>query len=669
MRGLPLEAAVFCYRKSLEMSCCHGPVPRKDRPGSARVLVTELSGSGHINPTPTTKPCEDPETEVELHLSAEKLKSLCGTWDLSFVTSLEFCVDTQETTLGNFGALLPKLVQLKMNNSAIMSVRDLGTTLSHLQVLWMSRCCLQDLDGISTFSCLKELYVAYNSVSDLSQLGMMENLQLLDLEGNDVDDLVQVQYLGLCGKLQKVTLEGNPVCVRPTPTATQTSDYRYRAAVRELVPQLHYLDNVRVEDDGLSCSSTMGEDWAVLRNSIRDCSPSQSATEDEETAEGAWPDSRPSSARRPASSRSCVWPLSSAGSRPQTGSRPMSATRSRVLSPPGSRPGSADSDIAAVEAETSILTHGAGKIVYCGNPVQAIRARREKLKTAPTKSTFTPRDLLIHVPEHTYDLEEPDVRERGDVFAELRAWREQHSRRLQAIETERVPQVLAIQHSDEEEEGDDDNVDDDEEEGFGRMGNDRSDEEHGGERRGESQDSSFQSLSPDLHHREAIPPDMARLSLSSDTSLSPSPPVSATAAPGNRKPQGFRARRLRLSQADSEHLPVSGKARCSHQIGTAAGHIERELQQVQQVTRTRLPQVAHIHRPPPTSAPAEGHMDPCVDVDSSSAQSGNKPRHVPQMSKLPHRPAITRPHTARAALQKHHPHHTLQPCRGSSHPD
>lgn len=63
--------------------------------------------------------------------------------------------------------------------------------------------------------------MAYNSVSDLSQVGMLENLQLLDLEGNDVDNLVQVQYLALCGQLQTLTLEGNPVCVRPTPTATQ----------------------------------------------------------------------------------------------------------------------------------------------------------------------------------------------------------------------------------------------------------------------------------------------------------------------------------------------------------------------------------------------------------------------------------------------------------------
>lgn len=65
--------------------------------------------------------------------------------------------------------------------------------------------------------------MAYNSVSDLSQVGMLENLQLLDLEGNNVDDLVQVQYLGLCDKLQTLSLEGNPVCARPNPTAIQVA--------------------------------------------------------------------------------------------------------------------------------------------------------------------------------------------------------------------------------------------------------------------------------------------------------------------------------------------------------------------------------------------------------------------------------------------------------------
>lgn len=62
--------------------------------------------------------------------------------------------------------------------------------------------------------------------------------------------------------------------------STQTADYSYRAAVRELVPQLRYLDDLRVEEDGRYCSSTMGEDWVVLRNSIRDCNSSQAASED-----------------------------------------------------------------------------------------------------------------------------------------------------------------------------------------------------------------------------------------------------------------------------------------------------------------------------------------------------------------------------------------------------
>ncbi|XP_054476744.1 leucine-rich repeat-containing protein 56 [Anoplopoma fimbria] len=654
------------------MSCCHVSMTREVRPGTARVLVTELSGSGHINPTPATKPHEDSETAVGLYLSPEKLESLCGTRDLSLVTSLEICVDTQENTLGNFGAYLPKLVKLKMNNSTIMSVRDLGTTLSHLQVLWMSRCSLQDLDGICTFTSLKELYVAYNNVSDLSQVGMLEKLQLLDLEGNDVDDLVQIQYLGLCGKLQTLTLEGNPVCVHPNPNAIQTADYSYRAAVRELVPQLRYLDDLRVEDDGLSSSSTMGEDWAILRNSIRDCNSSQAAIEDEETADSAYPYSRPDSARRPASSGSCIRPLSSAGSRPHTGSRPMSATRPGVLSPPGSRPGSADSDLATIEAETSTLTHGAGMILFCGNPVKAIRARREKLRTAPTRSTFTPRDLPIHIPEHTYDLEEPDVRERRDVFAELRAWRDQHSRRLEAIETERLPQVLAICHSDEEE-----GEDDDEEDGFRGVGQDSSDEEHGAEKHGDSggpalPDSSLQFLSQALHHREASSPEVAALSLNPDTTPTPSPPPSAILTTGIRKPPGLRARRLRLSRNNSEHLSDFSKVGRSPGSGTPAGDAELKLQTVQQLTTTDeplLPQPAYIPRPPPTSALGEGLMSSCAEMDLSSIHSGSKHLQIPQMSKLLDRPAITRPHTARAALQKHHQHYAHQSCRESSHPD
>ncbi|KAG9336996.1 hypothetical protein JZ751_029912, partial [Albula glossodonta] len=169
------------------------------------------------------------------------------------------CVSRGETALLSAyltGSYLPNLLHLKMNNSLIMSVRDLGTTLPHLQVLWMGRCGLADLDGILSFSSLK--------------VSMLEQLEVLDLEGNAVDDLIQVQYLGLCGQLSHLTLEGNPVCIWPNPGAAQTAQYEYTSAVRELVPQLRFLDNAPVGDAGLHCDRATVEDWALLKECIKD---------------------------------------------------------------------------------------------------------------------------------------------------------------------------------------------------------------------------------------------------------------------------------------------------------------------------------------------------------------------------------------------------------------
>lgn len=38
---------------------------------------------------------------------------------------------------------------------------------------------------------------------------------MLDLEGNDVEDLGQMRYLQLCPRLATLTLEGNLVCLKP----------------------------------------------------------------------------------------------------------------------------------------------------------------------------------------------------------------------------------------------------------------------------------------------------------------------------------------------------------------------------------------------------------------------------------------------------------------------
>ncbi|NXY81933.1 LRC56 protein, partial [Alcedo cyanopectus] len=123
-------------------------------------------------------------------------------------------------------------------------IRDLGTTLSHLEVLWMTRCGLPDLDGISSCSSLKELYIAYNNISDLSQLIWLDHLQILDLEGNNIEDINQMHYLGLCSKLSHLTVEGNLICLKPNAESPEEPDYNYRAEVKKLIPHLEYLDGI-----------------------------------------------------------------------------------------------------------------------------------------------------------------------------------------------------------------------------------------------------------------------------------------------------------------------------------------------------------------------------------------------------------------------------------------
>lgn len=47
----------------------------------------------------------------------------------------------------------------------------------------MPRCCLVSLDGLSSFTKLVELYIAFNGVSDLSPCAMLDNIEVIDLEG------------------------------------------------------------------------------------------------------------------------------------------------------------------------------------------------------------------------------------------------------------------------------------------------------------------------------------------------------------------------------------------------------------------------------------------------------------------------------------------------------
>lgn len=52
-------------------------------------------------------------------------------------------------------------------------------------------------------------------------MSLLEHLEILDLEGNSIEDIAQVQYLGLCIRLTSLTLEGNAICLKPRPQSLE----------------------------------------------------------------------------------------------------------------------------------------------------------------------------------------------------------------------------------------------------------------------------------------------------------------------------------------------------------------------------------------------------------------------------------------------------------------
>jgi len=97
----------------------------------------------------------------------------------------------------------------------------------------MSQCGLEDLDGVTVLSSLQELYIPFNDVTDLSQLKWLDDLAVLDLEGNAISGMLDVAELRRCRQLLDLSLSGNPVC--------REGDYS-RSSILGMLPQITVLD-------------------------------------------------------------------------------------------------------------------------------------------------------------------------------------------------------------------------------------------------------------------------------------------------------------------------------------------------------------------------------------------------------------------------------------------
>lgn len=180
-------------------------------------------------------------------LSAEFLRHYCETLDLDAVAHLEIQVDSAAQNIESLGEHLQNLRQLKLRDSSVLSFRDFGTELRHLEVLWMSRCGLQDLGGAtSAFPQLREFYLPFNDITDLSPLSGHECLEVLDVEGNAVSEVEEVSALRSCPRLRELTLSGNAALRSVS-----------RQAILDMLPQLEILDDVPVGEDPVEHSAAL----------------------------------------------------------------------------------------------------------------------------------------------------------------------------------------------------------------------------------------------------------------------------------------------------------------------------------------------------------------------------------------------------------------------------
>ena len=131
--------------------------------------------------------------------------------------------------LNQFGQRLSNLIYLKLNNSLIQGINDLGTNFKNLRVVQMNNCKLKDLGGLICFEHLEVFEAKNNLISDLIELEMCMSLKKLDLENNLVDNIQNIYFLSSLDGLIYLNLLKNPI-------------QNYEDKIKNLLPNLKELN-------------------------------------------------------------------------------------------------------------------------------------------------------------------------------------------------------------------------------------------------------------------------------------------------------------------------------------------------------------------------------------------------------------------------------------------
>ena len=131
--------------------------------------------------------------------------------------------------LNQFGQRLTNLNFLKLNDSFIQSIDDLGSNFKNLKILQINNCKLKDLSGIICFEQLEIFEAKNNEISDLIELEMSTSIVKLNLENNLIENEQNIYFLSSMDNLVYINLLGNPI-------------KNYQNKLKELLPNLKEID-------------------------------------------------------------------------------------------------------------------------------------------------------------------------------------------------------------------------------------------------------------------------------------------------------------------------------------------------------------------------------------------------------------------------------------------
>ena len=145
--------------------------------------------------------------------------------DLQKLQKLTIRINGSYGLLNQFGQRLNNLKFLKLNDSFIQSIEDLGSNFKNLKILQINNCKLKDLSGIICFEQLEILEAKNNEISDLIELEMSSSIKKLNLENNLIENEQNIYFLSSLEDLEYINLLGNPI-------------KNYEKKLQELLPNL-----------------------------------------------------------------------------------------------------------------------------------------------------------------------------------------------------------------------------------------------------------------------------------------------------------------------------------------------------------------------------------------------------------------------------------------------